>query len=455
MISSLTRKFIMSQPTTIIVSVKNTLAWTKKCLESIKDYTDLTIHELIIINNGSSSQTTDFLKTFQNNLVKNNNNCKLIGNNRNLGSYITWNKAIKESTNKYCCIVHTDCLVTKDWLEKLVIFLESKDAIDLNIKCVSPCTNYSGEHEFIIDKEHMDLYTSIKFPNKKEIVEADLNKLISTFYPDGINEFAQLVNDNKPEGFIISSQMSTYCLMFDRQTLIDYGLFDEDFFPHCFGEKPLKYYLSINDVLTACLYTTYVHHNGNTTSDGIDMCFPELSNKNTKILEEKMMKIYEKNMTKPSDIIQTNNTFNVNNLFIDYGKTLVEIKIDNNNDLLLSDESMDRELSANKEIKLSFDNLFSIGDNRNILNIKGHNNSLLINSQIMECLDNEESWIQLTVKHEDYCKEIECNSGIIIKYSIDNDFVAQDNPNSPITEVALSIVSDTQEFEFFKIFTIR
>ena len=444
----------MSQPTTIIVSVKNTLAWTKKCLESIKDYTDLKTHELVIINNGSSSQTTDFLKTFQNNLIKNNCNCKLIENSRNLGSYITWNKAIKESTNKYCCVVHTDCFVTKDWIEKLVIFLESKDAIDLNIRCASPCTNYSGEHEYIIDKEHMDLYASIKFPNKKEIVEADLNKLISTFYPDGINEFAQLVNDNKPEGFIISSQMSTYCLMFDRQTLIDYGLFDEDFFPHCFGEKPLKYYLSINDVLTACLYTTYVHHNGNTTSDGIDMCFPELSKKNTKILEEKMMKIYEKNMTKPSDIIQASNTLLLNNISIDYGKALVGINIYNDGTFILLDESTDRELSANKEIKLSFDNLFSIGDNRNILKIVRQDNSLLVKSQIIECLDSKESWIQLTIEHEDYCKEIECNSGIIIKYSIDNDFVTQDNPDSPTTEVSLSIVSDTQEFEFFKIFSM-
>ena len=55
----------------IVIPVHNQLDYTKKCLDSIRKYTNIP-YEIIIVNDASTDQTNDYLKTQKDIIIKNN-----------------------------------------------------------------------------------------------------------------------------------------------------------------------------------------------------------------------------------------------------------------------------------------------------------------------------------------------------------------------------------------------
>lgn len=103
-----------SSLTSIIIAVYNQLVYTKRCLEAICKWTSLPF-ELIIIDNGSTDGTEDFLRELD---------AFVIVNDTNHGCAVAWNQGINASHGNYVVIMNNDVIVTPGWLEALINFME-------------------------------------------------------------------------------------------------------------------------------------------------------------------------------------------------------------------------------------------------------------------------------------------------------------------------------------------
>jgi GT2 family glycosyltransferase len=105
----------MSTPglTSLVIAVWNQLDYTKRCLESIERCTAAP-YELIVVDNGSSDGTREFLQTVKG---------RVITNEKNLGCARAWNQGIRASRGEVVGILNNDIVVTPGWLEGLLAFM--------------------------------------------------------------------------------------------------------------------------------------------------------------------------------------------------------------------------------------------------------------------------------------------------------------------------------------------
>ncbi len=108
--------------TSIVMLSLNHLIYTRQCLESLWRETS-TPYELIVVDNGSEEETVDFLRRLwcQGPYARDIN---LILNPENLGIARAWNQGIKAARGREICIINNDLVLTRDWLGKLLGYLE-------------------------------------------------------------------------------------------------------------------------------------------------------------------------------------------------------------------------------------------------------------------------------------------------------------------------------------------
>ena len=110
----------------------NQLEYTKKCLQSIVEFTSVP-YELILVDNGSTDGTVPFLEDYANK----HDNCKIILNNENRGFAGGNNQGIAAAEGDYILLLNNDVIVTQNWLERLIAHIES----DENIGMAGPVSN--------------------------------------------------------------------------------------------------------------------------------------------------------------------------------------------------------------------------------------------------------------------------------------------------------------------------
>ncbi|MDQ6930768.1 MAG: glycosyltransferase family 2 protein [Candidatus Eremiobacteraeota bacterium] len=99
-------------PTASIVMLSwNALVYTQMAVESIRSYTRMP-HEIIIVDNGSTLETTDWLRS-QSDLT-------VIYNATNRGFAKGCNQGIAAASGDYIVLLNNDVVVTEGWLENLV-----------------------------------------------------------------------------------------------------------------------------------------------------------------------------------------------------------------------------------------------------------------------------------------------------------------------------------------------
>lgn len=100
----------------IVIPTFNRWDLLNKCLKSIKDNTDLTDAEVIVVSNGCTDQTIYYFNTFYK-----NNNFKLIEWSKPLGYPKAVNIGISAATGEYVILLNNDTvLFNNTWLEQLL-----------------------------------------------------------------------------------------------------------------------------------------------------------------------------------------------------------------------------------------------------------------------------------------------------------------------------------------------
>lgn len=101
----------MSTPTTsIVILTRNQLEHTRACVASIGRHTPEPI-ELVFVDNGSTDDTLEFLRSIDGAVV--------IDNDRNLGFGAGCNQGIAASTGERVLLLNNDVVVTDGWLSSL------------------------------------------------------------------------------------------------------------------------------------------------------------------------------------------------------------------------------------------------------------------------------------------------------------------------------------------------
>ncbi|MGB3557165.1 MAG: tetratricopeptide repeat protein [Geitlerinemataceae cyanobacterium] len=195
----------------IIVCVHNALEDVKKCLDSIVRNTTID-YQIVIIDDGSESDTSDFLIQW----VNRSKNMTLIRNSIAKGYTKAANQGLQASRSDYVLLLNSDTIVTPKWIEKLIECAKS----DLKIGVVGPLSNCAS------------------WQSVPDLFDANgdwaINQIPKKYSLDG---YSQLIEQSSQRSFPSVSFINGFCYMITRAALDSVGLLDEESFPHGYGEE--------------------------------------------------------------------------------------------------------------------------------------------------------------------------------------------------------------------------
>lgn len=211
------------QKTSIIILAHDQLEYTKQCVASIRRHTQKDTYELILIDNGSTDGTTNWLKR-QEDIIG-------IFNDKNYGFPKGCNQGIKVASGTEILLLNNDTIVTPRWLEQLNTALYSDEKIGV-VGCV---TNHCS--------------------NEQEVE-------ITYQSTEGLQGFAD--NFNKSDRIKWESRLRLvgFCYLIKGVVAAQVGLLDERFTPGMFEDD--DYSLRVLEAgykLLLCK-DTFIHHYG-------------------------------------------------------------------------------------------------------------------------------------------------------------------------------------------------
>ncbi|MEN3816670.1 MULTISPECIES: bifunctional glycosyltransferase family 2 protein/class I SAM-dependent methyltransferase [Bacillus] len=216
----------MPVKTSIIILTYNELELTKKCLASIERYTDKDKIELIIVDNGSSDGTREYISNLP--------DVKVILNEKNLGFAKGCNQGIEAAGGENLLFLNNDTMVTKNWLTSMLRVLYHSEKAGM----VGPVSNYVSGAQMI-----HDAYQSL----------------------DELESFAEAYCAREKHHTKRVLRLVGFCLLVKKSVIEDSGPFDEQFGYGSFEDddlclRALQKGYSLHIALDA-----FVHHHGHAT----------------------------------------------------------------------------------------------------------------------------------------------------------------------------------------------
>ena len=115
----------MKSEVTILIVTHNSLPFLKATINSIRKAQTNVKYEILVVDNGSTGETSDYLK---------NEGIEFIRNDKNIGYIEAQGQAFRRIRSSYLCSCNDDILVTDFWLDMLLSKLKS----DKKIKITAP-----------------------------------------------------------------------------------------------------------------------------------------------------------------------------------------------------------------------------------------------------------------------------------------------------------------------------
>ncbi|MFB5677427.1 glycosyltransferase family 2 protein [Paenibacillus terreus] len=209
-----------------MILTRNQLALTQACLDSIRRHTREP-YELILVDNGSTDGTLDYLRS-QSDVI-------LIENGENKGFAKGCNQGFERSSGDYIMFLNNDTVVTENWMTHLLRALND----DPRIGMVGPVTNFSSGHQQITAS-----YSSI----------------------EELEEFAKQHADIYSGIYIEVRRLIGFCMLTTRSALEEVGLFDEIYGLGNYEDDDLSLrFLRAGYGLRVAL-DAFIHHVGHATT---------------------------------------------------------------------------------------------------------------------------------------------------------------------------------------------
>ncbi|WP_430792512.1 glycosyltransferase [Bacillus subtilis] len=215
--------------TSIIILTYNQLVLTKQCLKSIWKHTNSDCIEIIVVDNGSSDGTCDYLKQIS--------SIKVIFNKTNKGFAKACNQGLEVATGDNILFLNNDTVVTSHWLKPMIKLLYQDDKIGM----VGPVSNYvSGPQQVPVD------YTNV----------------------EGIENFSRLYCLQQRGKSKAVLRLVGFCLLVKKEVLDEIGGFDERFEGGSFEDDDLCLRALQKGYQLKIALDSFVHHHGHATFSG-------------------------------------------------------------------------------------------------------------------------------------------------------------------------------------------
>ena len=272
----------------VIIPIYNAFDFTKKCIETVIENTDLKKHTLVLVNDKSPDEKIlPMLKKF----VENNKdiNIVLIDNGENYGFVKTVNIGMKRSKNDVI-LLNSDTEVTKDWLDKM----QKVAYVRENVATVTPLSNNA---------------TLASIPNFLD--ENALPNYVT------LEEYAKTVEDSSFNEYPELTTAHGFCMYIRRDALDKIGYFDDVTFEKGYGEEnDFSYRCIRNGLVNLLCDNTFIYHKGTQSFSEKKLAFIE---SHLKILQEKYPQNFDMNtnlcMTNPYSYVQDNAKYAINNKY--------------------------------------------------------------------------------------------------------------------------------------------
>ena len=246
--------------TSIIILVRNQLVYTAACLESIVRNTALP-YELIIVDNGSDTETKEFLASF----VERVPNVKLLRSEENLGFAAGNNWGISVASGDYIMFLNNDTVVPPNWLFRLYNCLAEHQSIGI----VGPMTN------------------NISGTQKVSQISYD---------PEGVLEnveefevFAKAYYQSHAKERSIVSRLVGFCMLAKKEVIDDIGGFDTHFGLGNFEDDDFCLRAQLAGYLCVKAEDAFIHHFGSRTFIGEQLPFQQMMQENLAKFKKKWL----------------------------------------------------------------------------------------------------------------------------------------------------------------------
>jgi len=234
----------------IVIATYNGINLTKDCIESIYNYTDYPNWELVVVDNGSTDGTREYLTTAKTNYP----NLYCIFNDSNLGFAKANNIGIRSRSSDIIILLNNDTVVTKGWVSRFVDYLK-----DPQIGIVGPVTNNIGN-------------------------EAKINAIYNDIQE--MHKFAYEYTSNHKGEYIEIPVVALFCAAVRRPVLESAGFLDERYRIGMFEDDDLSMTIRSMGLKVICAEDIFIHHIGKGT-------FNKLSDNEYKAIFEENKKKYE------------------------------------------------------------------------------------------------------------------------------------------------------------------
>lgn len=221
----------------IVVCVHNAYSEVKKCLKSIEDTRASENVKLIIVDDGSDSETANYLQKFEATRAW----ATLTRNNSAGGYSRAANKGLRASTAEFVVLLNSDTVVTDGWVEKLADAAFSSTDIGI----VGPLSS-AASHQSI--PEHLSSKT-----------QTAINSLPENMSIDDMSTFCEKWSYSTI--FPRVPLVHGFCFGIKRSLIEAIGYFDQKSFPRGYGEEN-DYCFRATDAGFGMLIATntYVYH---------------------------------------------------------------------------------------------------------------------------------------------------------------------------------------------------
>ncbi len=150
----------MKKVSIITLTHNNLEKTTKLYINSLYKYTNQDLFELIIVENGSTDGTVEYIEKIKSKY----SNIKVILNSENKGFSKGNNQGLKIATGDYICLINNDILFTPDWLDSIVKLIENNSEVGLISPIINEfdnaninINNYLEKSKSIIEKNKADI----------------------------------------------------------------------------------------------------------------------------------------------------------------------------------------------------------------------------------------------------------------------------------------------------------